>query len=117
MAVTVQKVRDIAPEFQYVSNFPDPEIQAAIDTATTQVSPEAFGNTTDLAITYLAAHFLAVSHPEASQSQKIRAWEAGSGASDIGFLGTTRFGAIYLQLRSSQLGTRMPVVMPGGNFP
>lgn len=114
MTVSIADIRAIAPEFQYPSSYPDSEVQTALSSAISQVSPEAWGASTDIAIKYLAAHFIAVSHPEASQAQKVRAWEAGAGASDIGFLGTTRFGAIYLQLRSSQLGTRMPVVMPGG---
>lgn len=108
-------VRIIAPEFAFIDTYTDPEIQLAIDTATLQLSPEAWGTSYDVAVKWLAAHFLAISHPEQSQTQKVRAWEE-TGSTDDVFLGITRFGAVFKQLRTSQLGTRMPIVTPGGFF-
>lgn len=112
---TPADVRKIAPEFAFIDTYTDSEIQLAIDTATGQLSPEAWGASYDLAVKWLAAHFLAVSHPEQSQTQKIRSWEE-TGSTDDVFLGITRFGAVFKQLRTSQIKIRMPVVIPGGNF-
>lgn len=110
MAVTVAQLRRTAPEFRDTGVYTDVALQGFIDDATTQVAPDAFGTSLDLGIKYLAAHMLALSHPEASQGAgtKIRVWET-PGAEDAGELGTTRYGIEFHRLRKSQKGARMPI--------
>lgn len=110
MAVTVAQLRNTAREFRDTGIYQDAELQTCIDDATSQVAPDAFGASTDLGVRYLAAHYLAVNHPEVSDAPgaKIRPWET-AGSADAGELGTTRYGMIFHGLRKTQAGARFPI--------
>lgn len=110
MAVTVAQLRNTAREFADTGAYLDVELQVCIDDATTQVAPDAFGTSTDLAVRYLAAHMLATNHPEKSSvpGAKIRLWET-AGSEDAGELGTTRYGIEFHRIRKSQKGARFPI--------
>jgi hypothetical protein len=118
--ITPTDVRNIAPEYKFPTQYPDTEIQLHINNAYLSLAHESWLNeytetdTWNLAATYLAAHFIAVSHPEASQANRIRAWEAqGGNVTDDTFLGITRFGAVFKQMRTATLHCRMPVISAG----
>lgn len=63
MAIAPADVRNIAPE---LAGLLDPEIQAAINDALLEQDPTTWGNLLDVGTKYLAAHKLAISHPEQS---------------------------------------------------
>jgi hypothetical protein len=105
MAVMPAQVRAIAPEFRDSGKYPDADLQAAIDDATLEINPVAWGTMSDVGTKWLAAHKFAVAHPEASQTGgPVRLYET-PGASDAGQLGTTRFGMEYTRLRRT-IGVR-----------
>lgn len=58
MAVTVADFRVRFPEFEDDITYPDARIQIFIDDATLCVLENIFGNLTDIATCYLAAHYL-----------------------------------------------------------
>lgn len=102
MATVVADVRNIAPELRDLVAVPDAEVQVAIDDAAAQLDAVTWDNLYDQGVKWLAAHLLALSHPELSQTpgSKVRLWET-PGAQDAGMLGTTRFGVQFTSLRAS----------------
>jgi hypothetical protein len=100
VAVVAADVRTIAPELRDVAAVPEDEITAAIADAVLELSAAQWGTMIDVATKWMAAHKLAVSHPELCQpaGTKIRVYET-PGAQEAGQLGSTRFGVEFVRLR------------------
>jgi hypothetical protein len=95
MAVVVADVIRIGPEF---ASLPSGDIQAAVTDAALELDAGIWGTWYDLATKWLAAHKLAVSHPELSQVTPIRAYEQ-MGGDGRGALGTSRYGVEMMRLQ------------------
>ena len=113
MSVAVSDVRTAAPELRDPTYVPDSEVTIAIGRAVSQLSIEAWAlipTDRDLATTWLAAHYLAVAHPELSQTPgaRVRVWE-DAGAADAGALGATRYGLLLSGLINSTIAARFPI--------
>lgn len=121
MSVSPSDVKDIAPELAGVS---DARVTRFINRAKLSVNEDVFGDTYDLAVTYLAAHMLAVS-PETSgggavsqivTSEKVgdlsRTYqESNSSIVEPTSLSRTRYGDEFLRLRRACVIS--PVVITG----
>lgn len=101
MAV-VADLRKVAPEFRDTGAYSDATIQAQLDRAARHVNADSWGDSYDDGHAYYAAHLLALSYPQASQTTKIRIYET-PGAEDAGALGTTRFGVEFARMREELL--------------
>ena len=100
MAVVVADVRNIANELRDTVAVPDAEITVAIADAVLELSAAQWGTMIDVATKWMAAHKLAVSHPELCQpaGTRIRIYET-PGAEEAGQLGSTRFGVEFVRIR------------------
>lgn len=116
MPASIASVRRIAPEFAVVS---DADVQAFLDDAATELSASAWGTLYDRAHALVAAHQMAVAHPQVARaagpvaSQTVgsvsQSFAVSSPGAMSGEWGATRFGVEYLRLRR-MLGTGMRVL-------
>ena len=104
---TPADVRGIAPEFKDALAFSDAKIQTAINNAAKRVNADAWGDSYEMAVTYLAAHLFALSNPQAS-ARPVRVYET-PGAQDIGALGSTAYGREYATMRNELVLTPLIV--------
>lgn len=98
MSITRADILSVAPEFRDVKagNITDDDWTRVIADVDTMVNDNFLGATKGrLARMWLAAHYMAVKHPEISQAQKIRTYEDKSGGKDSGAMGSTRFWKVY----------------------
>lgn len=100
MSVTAADVRLIAPELRDVNAITDSELNAAIADSVLELSIAQWGTMFDVATKWLAAHKVAVQHPELSQQPgvKVRLYET-PGAENAGALAASRFGMELARLQ------------------
>lgn len=99
MAVLQADVVGIAPE---LAGVPAGEFTTAIADAQSEVSAEAWGSDYDRAVKWLAAHKLAISHPEQSgPGNRTYSYETPTEV-EAGPFARTRFGLEYWRMLQGQ---------------
>jgi hypothetical protein len=108
MAVTRDDITKRFPEF---SGFSNERLDLAIADATAQVNAGIFGTKANLAVIYLSAHLLAIGKNGSSgvvQSEKVgdiqRTYAVNAPTDASGGLGSTGYGAAFLNLRRQVVG-------------